>query len=226
MLSKKASQFVSFKIGNVHFLDILNIPGGAINLDSFLKAHKTSETKGFCPYERFTHPDKLNNNELPPCEAFHNKLRNCNPLEKEYVDYEQLIGSGFTTETALVKMRLSEKPPAGAGNYSYLRKVWEQEKTQSFKDFLRWYNNKDVVPTLEAVQKMVGFYHNKRIDMLKLGFTSLDLANICLHSSASAKFYPFGESDKDLHSKVREDMVGGPSIVFTREAVVEETNIR
>ena len=25
----------------------------------------------------------------------------------------------------------------------------------SFKDFLRWYNNKDVVPTLEAMQKMI-----------------------------------------------------------------------
>ena len=38
----------------------------------------------------------------------------------------------------------------------------------TFKDFLQWYNNKDVVPTLHAVQKMVQFYHQKEIDMLKL----------------------------------------------------------
>ena len=96
----------------------------------------------------------------------------------------------------------------------------------TFKDFLRWYNNKDVVPTLEAMQKMIDFYHNKGIDMLKLGCPLPNLANICLHKSTRAKFYPFTETDKDLLEKIREDMVGGPSIVFTRRAVVDETFIR
>ena len=89
-----------------------------------------------------------------------------------------------------------------------------------------WYNNKDVVPTLEAMQKMIEFYHQKEIDMLKLGCTLPNLANICLHKSTDSKFYPFTESDKDLLEKIHEDMVGGPSIVFTRKAVVDETSIR
>ena len=38
----------------------------------------------------------------------------------------------------------------------------------SFKDFLRCYNKEDV-PNLEAMQKMIAFYHDKDIDMLKLG---------------------------------------------------------
>ena len=62
--------------------------------------------------------------------------------------------------------------------------------------------------------------------MLKLGCTLPNLANICLQKCTSAKFYPFTETDKDLLQKVREDMVGGPSIVFTRKAVVDETFIR
>ena len=96
-----------------------------------------------------------------------------------------------------------------------------------FKDFLKWYNNKDVVQTLEAMQKMNQFYHNKGIDMLKLGCTLPNLANICLHKSTNYKFYPFCESDKDLCEKIREDMTcGGPSIVFTRKAVVDERYIR
>ena len=97
---------------------------------------------------------------------------------------------------------------------------------QSFKDFLRWYNNKDVVPTLEAMKKIIEFHHSKRIDMLKLGCTLPNLANICLHCSTNVKFYPFPEGDKDLLEKIREDMVGGPSIVFTRKAVVGQTRIR
>ena len=96
----------------------------------------------------------------------------------------------------------------------------------TFKVFLRWYNNKDVVPTLEAMQKLLVFYHKKGIDMLKLGCTLPNLAHICLHKSTSAKFYPFTETYKDLLQKIREFMVGGLSIVFTRKAVVDETFIR
>ena len=76
------------------------------------------------------------------------------------------------------------------------------------------------------MQKMIAFYHDKDIDMLKLGCTLLNLANICLHKSTDAKFYPFTEGDRDLLEKNREGVVGGPSIVFTRKAVVDETFIR
>ena len=47
-----------------------------------------------------------------------------------------------------------------------------------------------------------------------------------MHKSTDSKFYPFTESDKDLLEKIREDMVGGPSIVLTLKAVVDETFIR
>ena len=95
-----------------------------------------------------------------------------------------------------------------------------------FKDFLIWYKNKDVVPTLDARQKKIEFYHQKEIEMLKLGGTLPNLANTCLHKSTDSKFYPFTESDKDLLEKIREVLVGGPSIAFARKAVVDETFIR
>ena len=72
---------------------------------------------------------------------------------------------------------------------------------------------------------MIAFYHEKDIDMLKLGCTLPNLANICLHKSTDAKFYPCTKGDKDLLEKIR-DVVGGQSIVFTRKAVVDETFIR
>ena len=62
--------------------------------------------------------------------------------------------------------------------------------------------------------------------MLRLGCTFPNLSNICLNKSSSAKFYPFTETEKDLLQKIREDMVRGPSIVFTRKAAVDETSIR
>ena len=223
---KKTNQFVSFKSGDVQLLDIMIFLGGATSLDSFLKAYKTAKTKGFFPYEWFDCPQKMKNSELPPYNAFFSKLRNLNPLEKDYSDYQNLLSSGLKTEEALSKMKLSKSPPSGEENYQYLLDIWSHENMCTFKDFSRWYNNKDVVPTLEAMQKMLAFYHKKGIDMLKLGCTLPKLANICLHISTSAKFYPFTETDKDLLQKIREGMVGGPSIVFTRKAVVDETFIR
>ena len=79
-----------------------------------------------------------------------------------------------------------------------------------FKDFLQWYNNKDVVPTLEARQKMIKFYQNKEIDILKLGCTHPNLAEFCLHKSTNYKNDPFCESDKGLREKTQEDITGGP----------------
>ena len=73
------------------------------------------------------------------------------------------------------------------------------------------------------MQKLTGFYHDKDIDMLKLRCTLPNLANICLNKSTDEKFYPFTftEGDKDLLERSREDVVSGPSIVFTRKAVVD-----
>ena len=58
----------------------------------------------------------------------------------------------------------------------------------TYKYVLRSYNNKHVVPTLKAMQKLVAFYHKKGIDMLKFACTLPNLANICLYKSTSAKF--------------------------------------
>ena len=151
--NKKAIQFVSFIFGDVQLLDIKNFLGGATSLDSFLKAYKTSKCKDFSPCEWFDCPQKMNNSELPPYDAFFSKLRNANTLEKDYSDYQNLLGSGLKTEEALSKMELSKPPPSGEENYQYLLDIWNHENMCTFKDFLRWYNNKDVVPTLEAMQK-------------------------------------------------------------------------
>ena len=76
------------------------------------------------------------------------------------------------------------------------------------------------------MQKMVQFYHQKEIDILKLECTLPNLANMCLHKSANEKFYPYCEKEGDLCEKIREDMTGRPSTVFTRKAVMDKTFIK
>ena len=105
------------------------------------------------------------------------------------------------------KLKLKEVPLSGVDNYNYLKRVWEQEKLTTSQDFDKWYSNKDVVPTTEAMQKMMAFYRKKTTDMLKLGCTLPNLASNCLHNSINNKICPFIEADKDLYNKPREDLV-------------------
>ena len=108
---KKANQFISFKFGDIRLLDTMNFLDRATSLDSFLKAYKTLETISFFPYEWFDHPDKMQNTELPPYDAFYSKLRGCNPLEAVYTDYVNVLKCQLTTEQAVVKSKLSKPPP-------------------------------------------------------------------------------------------------------------------
>ena len=96
----------------------------------------------------------------------------------------------------------------------------------TIKFFQRWYNNKDVVPTPKAMQKLLAFYHKKRNDIVNIGCTLSNLANSCLHKSTGAVFIHSLNPKKTCCKKIREDMVGGPSIVSSRTDVVNETFIR
>ena len=194
----KATQFVSFKFGDAQLLDIMNFLGGATSLDSFLKAYKTEETKGFFPFGWFVNPEKFNSKELPPYDFFFSKLRNINPLEKGYNDFENLSTTGLSSEQAVCKLRLNKIPLTGDKIYALLRSIWVSEGMKSFENFFMWYNKKDVVPTLETMQKMIEFYHQKEIDMWKLGCTLPNLANICLDKSTDSKIYPFTGGDNDM----------------------------
>ena len=196
--------------------------GGATTLDSFFKAYK------FSPFELFDKPHKLDFPELPPYEAFFNKLKNNNPLDKNFIDFEKLRKSGLDDQQAPKKLQIKSLPLSGLDNYNCLQDTWKKNRMTVFKDFLKWYKNKDVVPTLEAMQKKIQFYHNKGIDMLELGCILPNLANICQHKSSNYKVHPFCGSDKDLceHDGSDKDMAGRLSIFFTRKAVVDGTFIK
>ena len=54
----------------------------------------------------------------------------------------------MTTESALIKLRLSTKPPTGVEIYSFFTESVGEGNNAVIQRFLRRYKNKDVVPTL------------------------------------------------------------------------------
>ena len=54
-------------------------------------------------------------------------------------------------------------------NYAYCEQIWRDHDMKTFRDFLIWYNNRDLVPFLEAIEKQFLFYKLRHIDMFKDG---------------------------------------------------------
>jgi hypothetical protein len=59
---------------------------------------------------------------------------------------------------------------------------------KTMKDFLRWYNNCDVIPMVEAVDKMFVFYRAKSLDIFKDDISLPGLAYKMLLSCTEEKF--------------------------------------
>ena len=96
----------------------------------------------------------------------------------------------------------------------------------SMKDFLRWYNNCDTVPMVEALNKMFVFYRDKGLDMFKDAISLPGLAYKMLLSCTEEKFSLFKEEDKELFYLLKRNIVGGPSIIFHRHHEIDKTRIR
>ena len=95
----------------------------------------------------------------------------------------------------------------------------------SFLDYLIWYNNRDVEPFVEAIEKMLEFYKSKGINLLKDALSIPGIANNLLFTNIKdgSGFYTFEE---DLYRAFRNNTVGGPSIIFKKYAEVGKTTIR
>ena len=83
----------------------------------------------------FDHPDKMQNTEFHPDDAFYSKLRSCNSLEADYTVYVSLLKSELTTEQAVVQLKLSKPPPTGIEKYQYLQQIWKQGKIELFQRY-------------------------------------------------------------------------------------------
>ena len=100
---------------------------------------------------------------------------------------------------------------------------------KTFKDYLVYYNNLDCGPFVEAVEKLQKYYFDRNIDMFKVSISLPGLARQMLFEcgrQAGASFALFDESNKDLYYTVKQNIIGGPSIIFNRYHKTGETFIR
>ena len=193
---KRNNQYACLATSTLKFLDVTSYLSPGINYAKFLKAYDVTENKGYLCYEWFDDVTKLDHPTLPPHDAFYSSLKNTNITKEEY---------------------------------EYCQKVWRDNGMTTFQDFLIWYNNLDVGPFVTAVQNLQKYYFERNIDIFKVSISVPGLARRMLFQcghEAGASFALCNENTKDLYYTIKENIIGGPSIIFNRYHEVGVTNIR
>ena len=212
---KQHSRYPVLSIKKFRYLDIMNYVGPGVSLDMFLKSYNTDKAKGYFPYEWLDHIDKLNSPVLPSYDDFYSSLKGCNVLNEEY---DTFINNGGT----------GTAPLTGRAIYESLCNLWEDNAMTSFRDYLVYYNSLDVEPMIQAVDQMLSIYLQQGIDLFKESSSVSGVARISLFNSPNIneKFGLFNKYESNVHDMFKDNIVGGPSIVFTRYHEKNKTFIR
>ena len=115
--------------------------------------------------------------------------------------------------------------------YDDCHRIFKERGMQTFGDWLEYYNNLDVAPFLEALQKMKEFYTSIGIDILKdavslPGVSEKYILRKTLQPRWGYKPPELYSPNKEAYAMLKAAVVGGPSLVFTRKHVAGETRIR
>ena len=113
-------------------------------------------------------------------------------------------------------------------DYQVVARKWQEESWTSLCNLLIYYNNLDVGPFVEAIEKCVMFFQNKVLDLFKQAFSMSGITKRFLFSQTSSDcfFSLINNKNSDLHQLLLDQLVGGPSIVFKRLAIKNETLIK
>ena len=112
--------------------------------------------------------------------------------------------------------------------YDECKRVFQERGMQTFGDWLEYYNNLDVTPFLETLEKMKAFYTKLGIDIFKdavslPGVSMRYILRGTLRRRNAPELYAPGP---EAYEMLKASVVGGPSLLFTRKHVAGETRIR
>ena len=173
----------------VNFCDILSYLSPC-SLADFLHMTNSPDAKGIFPYQFYSSVQELKSaREFPPLSAFHSDLKNGLTCDNESYQKAKLMFES--------RMNLPDNSP---------------EKWNSMEDYLRWYNDLDVLPLVGAIKSWFASYK------ATFGIDGYQFASLA--SMAQASMFslfdtnaPFLHSlppwEKDLSKKFKSSIVGG-----------------
>ena len=217
---KKAGKYPCIKTEHLKFIYILQFLAPGYNLKSFLKAFGAAEQKGFFfPYDYFKHAEQLDETTLPSYETklSTQPLKAVTSWKRNMLCVPKTSRPRKSKQEALHALRLPAKPKTGPENYQWLQQLLSENQSSTFADFLKWYNDLDVTLMIQAIENINEFYKNIRIDFIHQAISIPGVAmRVCFNSitDPAAEFHLFNPKNKDIYHLFKENIVGGPSIIF------------
>ena len=145
----------------------------------------------------------------------------------EYIDDLRKLDEPSLPRQAALYIRLKNEGITDA-ECTLCQEAWCDNRMKTMRDFLVWYNNRDVVPFLEAIDKQFAFYRQQNIDMFKDGISVPGLTLLYLFNDLPPNifFTVFNLTNKDLYHLVKGSIVGRSAITFHRYHEKNVTKIR
>jgi hypothetical protein len=193
--------------GKFSFKDIIAFVSPNTSLEQFLRAFNTLVPKGqFCHRLTQNIPEYLR--EYPGLGHFKNnpiQLLKESPIPAKKWFYNELKHQTISQEM-----------------YLHIK-----QKYSNVYDLLLDYNNQDTIPSVEATLKLSQFFKDNRLDIHKDGISisGLSLKYLWQLKDKTSDFHLF-KGNEELYYKYRENLVGGPSIVFNHYQEKDNTKIR
>ena len=186
---KKANTFISFQFSVIQLLDIM-----FFLMEQRVLIHSWTHTRL-----------QKQKDSFPTCVLITMikwRIQNCPRMRPSLVNFVAVILLKQTSTTMLSfwKVGWLQNKPFSFWNWQnhHLQEMKTIDSGNnygaaticSFKILLGWYKNRDNFPTLKAMQKLTVFYHDKDINMSKLGCTLPNLAYIFPHKSTDTQLLP------------------------------------
>ena len=89
-----------------------------------------------------------------------------------------------------------------------------------------YYNNLDTGPFVIALKYFIDIYNAEGIDIFKDYVTLPGVARKMLYESSDSKFSLINHENADFYYTIKKNIVGGPSIIFSRYHGKDVTNIK
>ena len=144
----------------------------------------------------------------------------------EYVDSLEKLNHTLPNHEAFYS-NLKETNIAETEYQAVVRK-WREENWTSLHNLLVYYNNLDVEPFVEAIEKCVQFYQSKGMDLFKQAFSISGITRRYLFKQipCGCFFLLIDKKNSDPHQLMMDQLVGGSNLVFKRLATKNETLIK
>ena len=214
---KKGRSYMSLCTKRLQFLDLTNFLGAGTSLKSFYKAYKVTQGKGLFPYSWFSSLEKLDAPGLPARDPEFRKALD----DKDEKKIKRLMPFDPFDDILHLTTISNEE-------YDECHSEYRRLGMTRFRDYVKLYNNLDVVGMIEGIDKMRQIYQHHGLSMLKDAVSLPRLSQKIIFRSLAEDdyFVSFGKQHDYIFQELRNKIVGGPSIIFTRYAEANVTKIR